>query len=878
MADPATVIAIVNGSIGLAIKCAKVGQQLYDVADKFKKAELSLLSVREECEVIRLAWSRIAQWVKAWEDEAALDLELLHRLYQSIATGSTIISALEEDLNAFSNSSNVGGFKQRLKIVWEEKTFKSHQDRIRGLVGSMHLLLDVVKLPGADDRHRLLVKKDAILRRSDESAWTIIQSRPSSVTGSFRSRHSVESTEFEYRRLSFEDALFTAPVYKRNYARLAIVQAVRHNALQRSDTTVPSTERSIEQNSTVAVDLDAQIMLSELSEGSYNASTILRHYDESQMSSETATIRTFSITNESEDSNDHADPLLESAVEPIVSPGSDDLDTWHLDLAVAQSRYDILDKLLQQSTTDLSSTGMLRSSRTLWQPLDTAGTEPWNLRSLYEACRHGNEQMVELLVNRGLETHIQKKKDWTRPSAILLASGAGHVNVVRLLLSRGARIDDHNNDGSQPLHIAVSNRDVNMILFLLDNGADLYCRDFDNRQPIHHASRTCSLEVLDILIQAGASIEAVANWRRSPLHLVAEYEANGHRSSYHDMVDFISHLVLRGADLEAKDYNGNTPLQRAHYNGWSNGVRALLQAGAKEAAPFLGTDSPFFSALATRDATKMRGLPKMAYINALDPDIGAPLLRFIARGVQSADGSFSYSSSDILAVKFLLNNRISFNTSSVHYNALHNFAESAPLSISTGLSLQVAKEMISLLVENGDSIDGRSFAEGNACGGMTPLFLAARDLKVWLVQLLVDLRASKMTDALFSHLALDSQFATKARDQPESAVTVIALLGKTLHPDTFSLIPLLTASKRRRRVESIPPAFPESPTIPIVRSFTAAKTVSIIKSLDQHKPLDLLGNLQSESATAPLHTMLDQQGEYSPIQWDFGMNEVGIAL
>ena len=76
--------------------------------------------------------------------------------------------------------------------------------------------------PSAINRHELLEKKHSILRRSDESAWTIVQSRPSTVRSSLRRRQSAESSEYFYHEFSFDDQLFTARVYKRNYGSIGV--------------------------------------------------------------------------------------------------------------------------------------------------------------------------------------------------------------------------------------------------------------------------------------------------------------------------------------------------------------------------------------------------------------------------------------------------------------------------------------------------------------------------------------------------------------------------------------------------------------------------------------------------------------------------------
>ena len=87
----------------------------------------------------------------------------------------------------------------------------------------MALLLQVLELPSPKGRDHQLKSQERKFRKFDESAYSIVPSRMSSrisvatSTRSQGSQISLESADSVYRRLSFEDDLFTAAVYKRNY-------------------------------------------------------------------------------------------------------------------------------------------------------------------------------------------------------------------------------------------------------------------------------------------------------------------------------------------------------------------------------------------------------------------------------------------------------------------------------------------------------------------------------------------------------------------------------------------------------------------------------------------------------------------------------------
>lgn len=83
--------------------------------------------------------------------------------------------------------------------------------------------------PTPKDRRKLIRKSETQFKRSDESAYSIVPSRMSSrfslSTCQTGARESVKSEEdILYRRLSFEDDLFTAKVYKRNYRSATLLR------------------------------------------------------------------------------------------------------------------------------------------------------------------------------------------------------------------------------------------------------------------------------------------------------------------------------------------------------------------------------------------------------------------------------------------------------------------------------------------------------------------------------------------------------------------------------------------------------------------------------------------------------------------------------
>ncbi|KAL8747477.1 MAG: hypothetical protein Q9190_000644 [Brigantiaea leucoxantha] len=242
MADPVTVISVINGSAGIVLQCVKVIKDLNDVIGKYRSAHLTIRSVIENLETIQWAWDRIRNIAEDWsadsdETSGLLDKDLLERLNKSLTCGEAVMSALEADLQYLrsSDDSKSFSFTQRTRVVWSTSMLQDHQNRIRDQVASMNLLITVLNMPRQKDRRKELQKGEAVLRKSDESACSIVPSTPSHTIqdSDFMSGSSSENTitehaprqyhDLAHRELDIDQELFTARVYKRNY-RNPIIQ------------------------------------------------------------------------------------------------------------------------------------------------------------------------------------------------------------------------------------------------------------------------------------------------------------------------------------------------------------------------------------------------------------------------------------------------------------------------------------------------------------------------------------------------------------------------------------------------------------------------------------------------------------------------------
>jgi ankyrin repeat protein len=212
-------------------------------------------------------------------------------------------------------------------------------------------------------------------------------------------------------------------------------------------------------------------------------------------------------------------------------------------------------KIVVRDIFEATKYGELERVKSLVQsdPKLVTSTSPENgMWPLAFAAANDRIQIAEFLLNQG--ANIEQTGEYG--TALHDAADAGHLEMVKLLLAKGANVNSQaNNWKRSPLDMAATSRDQSKecVEVLLSHKANVKLTDSLGRTPLH---RVNDQEVARLLLRAGIDINARDQNGSTWLHWAASSRVMYSLS----MVEF---MLSNGANPKLKDNSGKTAAQIA---------------------------------------------------------------------------------------------------------------------------------------------------------------------------------------------------------------------------------------------------------------------------------------------------------------------------
>jgi ankyrin repeat protein len=201
---------------------------------------------------------------------------------------------------------------------------------------------------------------------------------------------------------------------------------------------------------------------------------------------------------------------------------------------------------------------------------------------LQYAARNLNADIIGLLCLHGGDPNQRAVRGRT---ALQLAIIACNASGTSALIEATIDVEARDDEGYTALHLAAQhfpNEDI--ICLLSKHGADLSAKDDTGKTALHLATAARNVDGVRALIKLQIDVEAKDADGRTALHLASRLWSNYNLEGPNTALSLIDLLLSNGANINATDNNGDTPLFLASkifiYPDKNPLVKCLLARGA----------------------------------------------------------------------------------------------------------------------------------------------------------------------------------------------------------------------------------------------------------------------------------------------------------
>jgi hypothetical protein len=178
------------------------------------------------------------------------------------------------------------------------------------------------------------------------------------------------------------------------------------------------------------------------------------------------------------------------------------------------------------------------------------------MEAVFRAAREGDVDIVAGMLDEdpGLLSSVWRG-DWRSDTLLTTAALCGHVELVRLLLERGAEVNQANDYGDTALEYAVERGHEEIVPILLTSGADPSRKGYRGQTELISASWDGNVAVVRLLL------------RSMGCRGLNERDEDGRTAMWYAckywQPEVLRALLLAGADHTIADNTDTTPLQTA---------------------------------------------------------------------------------------------------------------------------------------------------------------------------------------------------------------------------------------------------------------------------------------------------------------------------
>eukprot|EP00094_Tigriopus_californicus_P011494 TCALIF_11099-PA protein Name:"Similar to SHANK3 SH3 and multiple ankyrin repeat domains protein 3 (Homo sapiens)" AED:0.47 eAED:0.47 QI:0/0/0/0.12/1/1/8/0/497 len=216
-----------------------------------------------------------------------------------------------------------------------------------------------------------------------------------------------------------------------------------------------------------------------------------------------------------------------------------------------------------------------------------------SLKKFVDHVSNNNVEKINKMCAKGLDPNFHCQDSGETPLTLATGVKSKTARLIMSLINGGAIIDFRTKDGSTAMHSAVMKNNCEALRTLLDLGASPNYKDAKGLTPLYlTVTQSSDVDLMDTLLHDHAQIGLadLQGWQEV------------HQACRNGLLQHLERLLYYGAEKNAQNASGNTPLHVCAVNSQESCARSLLFRGAnKEMLNYAG-QTAFQTAVIANDA------------------------------------------------------------------------------------------------------------------------------------------------------------------------------------------------------------------------------------------------------------------------------------
>ncbi len=219
---------------------------------------------------------------------------------------------------------------------------------------------------------------------------------------------------------------------------------------------------------------------------------------------------------------------------------------------------------------------------------------------LTKAIEKKDRELFDLLIEKGIDVNLTND-DFYGSTQLMACSGYENLEFARLLVAKGARIDQQDKSGDSVIHWSAYSGQIAFTAFLLDHNARTDIKSVHANGAMDVALKEYQNSISDLLIYRGKGANQISPEARVLAYAIKSNDLEKLESlsgkfdadqkdeagtpfvalaAERGFLEIVKMLVEAGADVDAMNAVGHTALNRAVFFGKADVVDYLLEKKA----------------------------------------------------------------------------------------------------------------------------------------------------------------------------------------------------------------------------------------------------------------------------------------------------------